>query len=136
MSDVQSREARAPTIIIADDESSIRVGLSALLEDEGYVVHCAENGKDALRLVTALLPDLVITDLMMPEMSGHELAAAMKAQPAFSHIPVILITGGYVSDDAEHAHLYLRKLTKPFSVRALLNDVRSFLGNAPSQPAK
>lgn len=127
MSDVQQIVAGTPTIVVVDDESSIRNGLSALLEDEGYVVHCAENGKDALRLVKLASPALVITDFMMPEMSGKELAFAMRADVSLAQIPIILLTGAHFSAGMERDMLFSKIIEKPLSARKLLHDISVLL---------
>lgn len=130
MSDVQQNAARAPTIVVVDDESSIRNVLSSLLEDKGYLVHCAQNGKEGLRLVKSVLPALVITDFMMPEMSGKELALAAKSDASTADIPIILMTGAHLADDLERHTLFLRVLEKPFSAPLLLEEVARLLEKA------
>jgi len=127
MSDDQQNAARAPTIVVVDDESSIRNGLSSLLQDEAYLVHCAQNGKEGLHLVKSILPDLVITDFMMPEMSGKELARAMKADASLAQIPIILMTGAHLAEDSERNALFLRVLQKPFSAPVLLKETSAVL---------
>lgn len=128
MSDVQQIVAGTPTIVVVDDESSVRNGLSSFLEDEGYVVYCAENGKVALHLVKSVSPALVITDFMMPEMSGKELAMAMRADASLSAIPLVLITGAYLPAGGEHEQLFAKIVAKPFHVATLLHEISALLG--------
>ena len=66
--------AAKPRILVVDDEASARSALEKLLRQEGYAVDCAENGKAALELVNERAPDVVVTDLKMPEMDGHRAA--------------------------------------------------------------
>ena len=84
-------------ILIVDDEPLIRLNLRALLEDLGYGVAEAENGRRALECLDALQPDLVLTDLRMPEMGGLELISALKERAP--GLPVMVISGtGSVAD--------------------------------------
>lgn len=81
-------------ILLVDDEPSIRVVLSAVLEDAGYTVDSAENGFDALRKIQNALPDLVITDLRMPNMNGFELLAVVRER--FPKLPTVVISGEFL----------------------------------------
>ena len=123
MSDVAPQVAREPTIVVVDDESSIRAVLSCLLQDDGYIVHCAQNGKEALQMVKAVMPALVITDLMMPEMSGLELAYAIQQNSALAHIPIILMTGAYFPASADRQSLFSDVLQKPLSATLLRKKI-------------
>jgi len=92
------------------------------------IVHCAQNGKEALGLVKSVPPELVITDFMMPEMSGKELALAIKADATMAHIPIILMTGAHLKDDVDRHALFLRILGKPFSAPLLMEEISRLLG--------
>jgi len=84
------------TILVVDDERDIREVLRDILEDEGYEVLLAANGAQALALLAGLPhPRVVILDLIMPVMSGVELYAALKADPALRGIPVIISTSDH-----------------------------------------
>ena len=84
-------------ILLVDDEPSIRVVLSAVLEDAGYNVDVAEHGFDALRKIQNAVPDLVITDLRMPNMNGFELLAVLRER--FPELPTIVISGEFLISD-------------------------------------
>lgn len=129
MSDVQQNVARPPTIVVVDDESSIRNVLTSLLQDEAYVVHCAQNGKEALGIVKSVLPELVITDFMMPEMSGEELAYAIRADATIAQVPIILMTGAHFQEDVTRHALFLRILQKPFSAPLVREAVSQALAS-------
>ena len=88
-------------ILLVDDEPSIRVVLGAILEEAGYVVDVAEDGLHALRQIEAAVPDLVITDLRMPNMNGFELLEALRAR--LPGIPRIVISGEFVAADVDPA---------------------------------
>lgn len=85
------RERKGATILIADDNDDIRMYLRNLLEDEYYILE-AEDGLAALELINNELPDVVISDVMMPKMDGIKLCEVIKSQIITSHIPVILLT--------------------------------------------
>ena len=76
-------------ILIADDESIIRLGLKQILEEAGHTVFAAENGVAAVRLAEAYTPDLVILDIKMPEMDGFEAARAILDR---TQVPIIFLT--------------------------------------------
>jgi len=80
------------TILLVDDEYSIVEVLTHLLEEEGYTVVTAANGRDGLDRASEKVPDLVITDLMMPIMDGDELLRELRKSAALRKVPVILIT--------------------------------------------
>ena len=96
-------------ILLVDDEPSIRVVLGAILQEAGYVVDTAEDGLHALRQISTALPDLVITDLRMPNMNGFELLEALRARlPA---IPRIVISGEFLATEVDPAlaHAFFQK---------------------------
>ncbi|MEO7745506.1 MAG: EAL domain-containing protein [Actinomycetota bacterium] len=82
----------AATILVVDDEPANRKLLQALLAPEGYVVRTAASGREALDLVARQPPDLVLLDVMMPELDGYAVAAALKADPSTARIPVIMVS--------------------------------------------
>ncbi len=85
------RDQKAVTILIADDHEDIRKYLRSLLEDEYHILE-AEDGLQALELINKELPDVIISDVMMPQMDGIKLCEIVKSQINTSHIPVILLT--------------------------------------------
>ena len=80
------------TIVIAEDETEIRTNLKILLTLEGFTVHAVANGQEALLLALEHQPDLILSDVMMPAMTGHELVKSLRSNPASAHIPVVLLT--------------------------------------------
>ena len=84
--------APAATILIVDDESVNRRLLQALLGHEGYVTRTADNGEEALAAIADNPPDLILLDVMMPGLDGRQVARAVKADPATSKIPIIMVT--------------------------------------------
>lgn len=81
------------TILVVDDTESNRALLTRRLSREGFTVAIAEHGRRALDLLGRHAFDLVLLDIMMPEMDGHQVLTAMKTDPALRHIPVIMISG-------------------------------------------
>ena len=81
-----------PTVLYVEDELPLHGLVEFWLTDAGYRVLLATDGAEALAVVRAHHPDLVITDAMMPNMSGDELVEVMKADPALAHIPIVMAT--------------------------------------------
>ena len=116
------------TILLVDDEYSIIEVLSYLLEEEGYAVLTASNGQVALDRVAKKVPDLVVTDQMMPVMTGTELLAALRKDPALQHVPVILMTSAPLL--ATRKPRWDDFIAKPFAFSDLLQAVRRLLPKA------
>jgi EAL domain-containing protein (putative c-di-GMP-specific phosphodiesterase class I)/PleD family two-component response regulator len=122
-------------IVIAEDETVIRNNLTRLLRIEGFDVAAGANGRDALELIRQNRPDLVLTDVMMPQMNGYELIKAMRADPYLAHIPAVLLTARADRTDIRTgmnlgADDYL---TKPFQRDELLSCIRSQLYKVSKQ---
>jgi len=122
-------------IVLAEDEADIRQNLTRLLKLEGFEVWAAPNGREALALIREHRPDLVLSDVMMPEMSGHDVARALRADPGLAHIPLILLTARADRQDVREgmnlgADDYL---TKPFQRQELLESIASRLEKAAAQ---
>ena len=117
------------TILVADDESHILSVVSLKLRNAGFRVLTAADGQEALDLALAELPDLLITDYHMPQLSGLELCQRLKQDSKTSDIPAIMLTArGYHLEphDTEQSGI-LRMLSKPFSPRHLLTTVNEVL---------
>ena len=79
--------------LVVDDSMLIRHTVCRFLEQRGFSVASATNGLEAMEILSNVLPDLIVTDLMMPKMTGSELISAVKANPRMSHIPVVVLAG-------------------------------------------
>ena len=119
-------------ILIADDEPNIVAALEFLLQRSGYEVHVARNGDEALKLVEATHPDLVLLDVMMPQKSGYEVCMRIRERADWRHIKIIMLSAK--GRDAEvskglsmGADIYV---TKPFSTRELMDKIRDLLGQS------
>lgn len=116
-------------ILVVDDESHILHVLSLKLQNAGYEVITASDGEEGLHVATAESPDLVITDLQMPYMSGIDLCRALAERPATRLMPVIILTArGYALSEEDLATGNVKEVvSKPFSPRLLIQMVQSLL---------
>jgi CheY-like chemotaxis protein len=79
--------------LVVDDSMLIRHTVCRFLEERGFKVESATNGCEALEALQRLRPDLIITDMQMPKMSGSELITALKQQPGTADIPIVIVAG-------------------------------------------
>lgn len=117
-------------ILVVDDEFLVSDMLAFLLEDEGYEVERAYHGRMALEAIERGPVSLVITDFMMPLMTGLELAQAMKERPDLSDLPIILVSGAQGSIARAHRDLFAAVFDKPFRNDVLLAKVQELVGAA------
>lgn len=110
-------------IVVADDEMLLTEMLTAVLEDAGYEVLAAAHGKAALDLVKENQPRLLITDFMMPVMTGLELAEALRQDSQFTELPILLVTGAQGAVARRHPELFTQVLDKPYNIQKLLDIV-------------
>ena len=113
-------------IVVAEDEFLIADMLVVTLEDAGHEVHDAPHGAAALKLIRELTPDLIITDFMMPLMTGLELAEAIRADAALQRIPIVLVSGAQGSIARDRDDLFDLVLDKPYEIDRLLAAVEQF----------
>jgi CheY-like chemotaxis protein len=79
--------------LVVDDSMLIRHTVCRFLEERGFTVTAATNGRDALDVLQRIHPDLIITDMQMPKMDGSELITALKAQDSTKNIPIVIVAG-------------------------------------------
>jgi CheY-like chemotaxis protein len=79
--------------LVVDDSMLIRHTVCRFLEERGYTVESATNGEEALPIVKKIRPNIIITDMQMPKMSGSEFITALKAQPETADIPIVIVAG-------------------------------------------
>src|SRR5271157_4824463 len=82
-----------PAALVVDDSMLIRYTVCRSLEERGFTVESATNGVEALQILERMLPDLIVTDMQMPKMSGGELITALKKNPRTANIPIIIVAG-------------------------------------------
>jgi len=112
------------TILIVDDESNMRFLVRIILESEGYEVVEAPHGAAALERAKESRPALVVTDLMMPVMTGRELIERLRADPETASIPIVVVSANSNSVATEADAV----LSKPFAPGDLVAAVRACAG--------
>jgi DNA-binding NarL/FixJ family response regulator len=116
-------------ILLVDDEPGLREAVKLYLEDSGFDVCVASNVEDALGLLQSNLPDLVITDIMMPQVDGYQFLQKLREEPRFKTLPVVLLTAKGMTTDRISGYqagcdAYL---PKPFDPEELLAIVENLL---------
>ncbi|MDX9912134.1 MAG: response regulator [Phycisphaerales bacterium] len=121
--------ARPISIIIADDEAPILEILTRKFAAEGFEVRSAYDGQAALQLARERAPDVVVTDLQMPLMSGLELAQALRSDRNTHDVPVLLLTArGYLASESVLQQTNIRMThPKPFSARKVVELARGIV---------
>lgn len=116
------------TILVVDDMAAILEHAKQILKDEYKIIPCI-SAKMALDVMSKRLPDLVLTDISMPDMDGYELLKTIKSTPAYADIPVILITTGLTADvEAQGYELGADDFViKPFGQIAMLKKIKNQL---------
>jgi len=117
------------TIIVADDDAHIRSSMREILEAEGFVVHEAEDGLQTLALYEKVHPDLIILDMMMPEMDGAAFFYEVHNKKDAKKVPIIVISG-LVAPQGESVDETVLYLAKPVPPAELLRNVRAILNIA------
>ncbi len=120
------------SVLVVDDEPKIRDLVGSYLEREGYSVFQAENGQEALEMAMRMDPDLIVLDLMLPDIAGEEVARSLREG---SGVPIIMLTAKSSEDDRVTG---LRigaddYLVKPFSPRELVERVKAVLRRAGAE---
>ena len=123
------------TVLIVDDELSILVPLQFLMEKEGYAAKLAQSGKEALEKISDLRPDLILLDIMLPDLDGYEIYQMIRQRPEWSSIRIIFLTAKNREADmakglAMGADAYI---TKPFSNTQLIEKIRELIGPEEAQ---
>jgi two-component system, sensor histidine kinase ChiS len=141
---VPSADVHVPTIVktvlVADDNDDVQDFIRTLLQNEGYKVITAKNGMEALNHITEEIPDLMITDLMMPEMDGMELIRNIKSRTHTAAIPILVLSARTAADvrvqaAEDGAVVYLSKPFVPAELIAAVSNILSIAQNEtpPSQ---
>lgn len=112
-------------ILVVDDDAEIRDTLRDCFEEEGFSVVVAANGKDALEQIsTGPRPCVVVLDLMMPVMDGHQFSVELQRRPETSVVPIVVITAGQSPAGPAMTNAF-RVFRKPFKVSELLTAIHA-----------
>jgi two-component system, OmpR family, alkaline phosphatase synthesis response regulator PhoP len=126
--------AEKKKILLIDDDPDFVEAVKVIVENGGYDVKVAYDGEEGLEAVAAEKPDLIVLDVMMPVMNGHEACAKLKANPATAKIPIILLTA--VADrvtTSTYTHRDMLEseaedyMPKPVEPKELLNLIKNWL---------
>jgi CheY-like chemotaxis protein len=123
-------------LLLADDSITIQKVVDLTFADEGVTVLCVNNGREAIEQLSDFAPDVVLADVLMPEINGYELCEYIKNKNEFKHIPVMLLVGSFEPFDEEEARRVGANdtLTKPFqSIRRLIEKVGLLSAERPSE---
>lgn len=120
-------------ILVVENDPALRMLAAQLLELEGYAVAEAENGRLALESIAADPPDLVLCDLLMPEMGGCEVLDEMSRHPRYAAIPLVFLTASAAPIDRETclSQGAAGFIIKPFQRAELLQTIRALLSPSP-----
>jgi CheY-like chemotaxis protein len=116
------------TILIVDDEYLIADILSFALEDEGFMTVTAGSGARAMEILDRERPDLIITDFMMPGMTGIEFAEAVRTRDTHKSTPIMLMSGAHAYLAAARPDLFVEVLDKPFEIDFIIEKVKALIG--------
>ncbi|MDI4638956.1 MULTISPECIES: response regulator transcription factor [Halomonadaceae] len=116
-------------VLVVDDEPNIVLSLEFLMQQAGFEVVTAEDGESALTRVAAATPDLVLLDISLPDISGFDVLERLRAMPALTRLPIIMLTahGREVEREKGLALGADDYITKPFSTQALVDKVKALL---------
>lgn len=112
-------------ILIVDDEPNIVLSLDYLVRKKGFVPFIARNGAEALSIAEKECPNLIVLDIMMPDMDGYEVCKIIKANPALSNTKIIFLSAKSRQEDIDKG-LALgadKYVTKPFSTKQIMQEI-------------
>jgi DNA-binding response OmpR family regulator len=121
------------TVLVVDDEPDIRKLLVRVLGSKGFKVFEADRGLEALRMVKAHMPDLLVLDAMLPEVHGFEIARRIRGSAKYGHIPIVMISAVYkgwrFAEDAKTSYGVDAYIEKPFRIGDVVAAIESVLAN-------
>ena len=117
----------SPKVLVAEDDRSVRMTIEFVLEDEGFEVHMAADGAEALQKAREILPDVILLDQIMPKMDGKEVLAALRADDSTRSIPVVVLTGMARGAPSEWPGAHF--VGKPFAPEELVDQIRELVGD-------
>ena len=128
-SDAKSPVESGPqiSVLLAEDDRALRRFLEVVLERAGYKVVAASDGLEAMKLVLSMPIDVVVTDAMMPNLSGHEFCRFLRNSPTLAPLPVILLSALERKDANQNAEQADAFLSKPVSGESLVECIEKLL---------
>jgi CheY-like chemotaxis protein len=118
---------RPPSVLLVEDDRSVRRYLEVTLQRSGYTVITAADGLEAMKAALSSQIDVVVTDAIMPNLSGHELARFLRSNPKLSHLPIVLLTGQENKEAASAENLIDVFLNKPVRAEELKDCLTGLL---------
>jgi len=133
--EIDDARPKGKTILVVDDSATVRKLISGKLEKSGHNVVSASDGVEALERMSEQVPDLVLLDITMPRMDGYEVCKQIRANPACSHVPVVMISGkdGFFDKVRGRMAGTTGYVTKPFGPETLMRALETYL--LPDAPA-
>jgi CheY-like chemotaxis protein len=128
----RGKRMQAKKLLLIEDEPAVASLLYEILIDEGYDVTLAESGEEGLVLLTESPPDLVLSDVMMPGINGHELCQKITADPDFNNLPVVLMSAAHdkaVCEGCRSAGF----IPKPFALDHVLQTIAAAIEQHKAQ---
>ena len=125
----QCNEEQMPKILIVDDNQDSRELVIKILKKSGYQLIEAVDGEDALNKVAAAPPDLILMDISLPKIDGHEVTRRLKGQEAYKDIPIIALTAHAMKGDKEKALAAgcAGYISKPVDIHNFPDQIKKFL---------
>ena len=125
------------TIMVVDDEPELATILRLMLERKGYSVRCAYSGPQLLAGLEEQKPDLILLDIMMPEMDGLEVLTRLKGNPDTASIPVFLLSAKALEEDIRVGYKLRADeyITKPFTRTQLMTSINRLLRGPDTSPS-
>jgi CheY-like chemotaxis protein len=120
-----------PTVLIVDDNDDAREVLAMILDGSGYRTAQASNGAEAVQLARQIRPDVIVTDVYMPELDGVRASETIRREPGLADVPIIAQTAKPSSARARSA-LFFEILTKPCDPEAILDSLQRAISGPPS----
>jgi CheY-like chemotaxis protein len=123
----QAERVRRTRVLLAEDDRALRRFLEIVLERAGYKVIPAADGLEAMKLALSTQIDIVVTDAMMPNLSGHEFCRFLRNSQTLSHLPVILLSALERKEPNQNAEQVDAFLSKPVSGETLVECIEKLL---------
>ena len=125
----QAERVRRTRVLLAEDDRALRRFLEVVLERAGYKVIPAADGLEAMKLALSTQIDIVVTDAMMPNLSGHEFCRFLRNSQTLSHLPVILLSALERKEPNQNVEQVDAFLSKPISAGTLVECIERLLAN-------